>query len=175
MSIKDNQMLFMCEFRRSLSFSLNHNIFKDYLLKIIDKNLEMTKSERERKRAKMRAVSVDEYACIYGSWVLGLVLFLSTIQDVYYMPEATTFYAIFTTGSNDVAGSAVCSYSLTNVDIAFKGSFTYQENLKSTWQAVQNPNAGISQVSSFFLLSIKKKREANVVVKGAIDSFFAAV
>lgn len=67
------------------------------------------------------------------------------LQDVYYMPEASTFYATFTTGPNDVAGSAVCSYSLTNVDIAFKGSFTYQENLKSTWQAVQNPNAGISQ------------------------------
>ena len=43
------------------------------------------------------------------------------------------FYAVFTTSPNSILGSAVCRFSLNNLDESFSGDFKNQERVNSNW------------------------------------------
>lgn len=69
------------------------------------------------------------------SWYLNFtkiaVLILSTAfnskQDVYKSPfDDTTFHAVFTTNSNGLRGSAICSFRLEDMETVFDGKFKEQ-------------------------------------------------
>ncbi|XP_077297385.1 semaphorin-2A-like [Arctopsyche grandis] len=75
--------------------------------------------------------------------------YFDEIQSVYQMPDdKTKFYAAFTTGSSDgLIGSAICSYSLSNIQEAFAGKFKEQATSSSAWlpvltNKVPNPRPG---------------------------------
>ncbi len=55
------------------------------------------------------------------------------IQSAFFLEETSTVYATFTTGWNDIAGSAVCSFNLSAVEAAFAGPFKTQSRPDSTW------------------------------------------
>lgn len=50
--------------------------------------------------------------------------YFNEIQSVYQLPDGkTNFYATFTTGTNGLVGSAVCSYHISDIKAAFEGEF----------------------------------------------------
>ncbi|XP_064595333.1 semaphorin-5A-like [Liolophura sinensis] len=65
--------------------------------------------------------------------------YFDEIQSTFYMPEEDLFYAVFTTPSNSVPGSAVCAYNMTSLHLSFTGPYKHQENAKSAWEAHTNP------------------------------------
>ncbi|CAL4159472.1 unnamed protein product [Meganyctiphanes norvegica] len=58
------------------------------------------------------------------------------ISGVYGGQEETLVYAVFTTPSNSIPGSAICAFSMQDITKAFTGSFKEQENLNSNWLPV---------------------------------------
>lgn len=54
------------------------------------------------------------------------------------MPDDNSrFYAAFTTGSSDgLVGSAICSFSMSNIQEAFSGKFKEQATSSSAWLPV---------------------------------------
>ncbi|KAL3289509.1 hypothetical protein HHI36_022926 [Cryptolaemus montrouzieri] len=61
--------------------------------------------------------------------------YFNEIQGVSYVQEENLVYAIFTTPSNGIGGSAVCAFNLTSINNAFNGPFKYQEGMGAAWHA----------------------------------------
>ncbi|XP_050076177.1 semaphorin-2A-like [Anopheles maculipalpis] len=65
--------------------------------------------------------------------------YFNEIQDVYQMPtDKTRFYATFTTSTNGLVGSAVCSFSLGEIHASFAGKFKEQATSNSAWLPVMS-------------------------------------
>jgi semaphorin 5 len=64
--------------------------------------------------------------------------YYNEIQSAYYLSSESTVYATFTTPENSIAGSAICSFSLSNIENTFEGSFKKQAHSDSTWVAVND-------------------------------------
>ncbi|XP_065078888.1 semaphorin-2A isoform X1 [Ochlerotatus camptorhynchus] len=65
--------------------------------------------------------------------------YFNEIQDVYQLPlDKTKFYATFTTSTNGLVGSAVCSFDIGEVHAAFAGKFKEQASSNSAWLPVLN-------------------------------------
>ncbi|CAH1635193.1 unnamed protein product [Spodoptera littoralis] len=64
--------------------------------------------------------------------------YFDEIQSVYQMPGDTTrFYAAFTTGASDgLVGSAICTYTMDDIQEAFAGRFKEQASSSSAWLPV---------------------------------------
>jgi len=61
--------------------------------------------------------------------------YYNEIQSVAYLEAENLFYATFTTASNAIAGSAVCSFRLDAIQESFGGPFKAQKSPTSTWQS----------------------------------------
>ncbi|PVD19590.1 hypothetical protein C0Q70_20080 [Pomacea canaliculata] len=57
--------------------------------------------------------------------------YFDEIQDVYLIGE--TFYGLFTTNINGLTASAICAFTLSDMNKAFWGPFKGQETKKSNW------------------------------------------
>lgn len=66
--------------------------------------------------------------------------YYNELQGTFYLPEQDLLYAIFTTNVNSIAASAICAYNLSAITQTFNGPFRYQENPRSAWLPVSNPN-----------------------------------
>ncbi|XP_055916036.1 semaphorin-2A isoform X1 [Eupeodes corollae] len=65
--------------------------------------------------------------------------YFNEIQSVYQLPtDKTKFYATFTTSTNGLIGSAVCSFDINEVHGAFNGKFKEQSTSNSAWLPVLN-------------------------------------
>ncbi|EAT42479.1 AAEL005993-PA [Aedes aegypti] len=65
--------------------------------------------------------------------------YFNEIQDVYQLPsDKSKFYATFTTSTNGLVGSAVCSFDIGEVHGAFAGKFKEQATSNSAWLPVLN-------------------------------------
>ncbi|XP_061387720.1 semaphorin-2A [Musca vetustissima] len=65
--------------------------------------------------------------------------YFNEIQSVYQLPnDKTRFYATFTTSTNGLIGSAVCSFHINEVQAAFNGKFKEQSTSNSAWLPVLN-------------------------------------
>ncbi|XP_029406492.2 semaphorin-2A isoform X2 [Bactrocera dorsalis] len=65
--------------------------------------------------------------------------YFNEIQSVYQLPtDKTRFYATFTTSTNGLIGSAVCSFHINEVQAAFNGKFKEQSSSNSAWLPVLN-------------------------------------
>ena len=53
-------------------------------------------------------------------------------------PNAAKFYAVFSTSSNGLTGSAICSFSLDSITEVFNGKFKEQATSSSAWLPVLN-------------------------------------
>ncbi|XP_013134641.1 PREDICTED: semaphorin-2A-like, partial [Papilio polytes] len=64
--------------------------------------------------------------------------YFDEIQSVYQMPGDTSrFYAAFTTGASDgLVGSAICTYTMEDIQNAFNGRFKEQATSSSAWLPV---------------------------------------
>ncbi|KAI5706234.1 hypothetical protein M8J75_006147, partial [Diaphorina citri] len=60
--------------------------------------------------------------------------YFDEVQGMTYLPDEGLLYATFTTPRNSIAGSAVCAFSLTSINEAFRGDFKYQRNAGSAWE-----------------------------------------
>ena len=55
--------------------------------------------------------------------------YFNEIQAVYQLPkDKTKFYATFTTSTNGLVGSAVCSFDINEIHGAFAGNILFQQN-----------------------------------------------
>ena len=59
------------------------------------------------------------------------------ISGMYGDEEHELIYAVFTTPSNSIPGSAVCAFSMRSILDTFEGSFKEQENMNSNWLPVK--------------------------------------
>lgn len=50
-----------------------------------------------------------------------------------YVPDENVVYAMFTTPSNSIAGSAICAFNLTAIETSFAGPFKYRKNSDGEW------------------------------------------
>ncbi|KAL7050696.1 hypothetical protein ACKWTF_004184 [Chironomus riparius] len=65
--------------------------------------------------------------------------YFNEIQSVYQIPtDKTKFYATFTTSTNGLVGSAVCSFDINEIHSTFKGKFKEQASSNSAWLPVLN-------------------------------------
>ncbi|KAI8128399.1 Semaphorin-2A [Lucilia cuprina] len=65
--------------------------------------------------------------------------YFNEIQSVYQLPtDKTRFYATFTTSTNGLIGSAVCSFHINEALAAFNGKFKEQSSSNSAWLPVLN-------------------------------------
>ncbi|KAL4716213.1 hypothetical protein ACJJTC_004707, partial [Scirpophaga incertulas] len=56
------------------------------------------------------------------------------VQSVEYLQQEKVLVATFTTASNSIAGSAVCMYNISDIQLAFEGPFKVQDSPSSTWE-----------------------------------------
>ncbi|OQR67323.1 semaphorin-5A-like, partial [Tropilaelaps mercedesae] len=54
----------------------------------------------------------------------GFPFYFNEAHGVDYLPSQETFYVSFTTAENSIYGSAVCSYTLDDIETAFRGPLT---------------------------------------------------
>ncbi|XP_043240676.1 semaphorin-2A-like [Amphibalanus amphitrite] len=65
--------------------------------------------------------------------------YFNEIQSVYKVPgDDTRFYAVFTTSMTGLMGSAICTFSLADIQDAFAGKFKEQKTSSSAWLPVSN-------------------------------------
>lgn len=63
--------------------------------------------------------------------------FLFFTESVYKIPgDDSRFYAVFTTSMNGLMGSAICTFSLDDIQDAFLGRFKEQATSSSAWLPV---------------------------------------
>ncbi|KAF4526524.1 hypothetical protein B566_EDAN005891 [Ephemera danica] len=63
--------------------------------------------------------------------------YFNEIQSIYKVPtDDTRFYATFTTSQNGLMGSAICSFNIEDIQVAFKGKFKEQATSSSAWLPV---------------------------------------
>ncbi|BFZ02375.1 hypothetical protein BsWGS_05414 [Bradybaena similaris] len=60
--------------------------------------------------------------------------YFDEIQDVYKVGD--TFYGLFTTNTNGLTASAICGFSMRDIDRAFDGAFKEQRDKQSIWLPV---------------------------------------
>lgn len=59
------------------------------------------------------------------------------IESIYKVPgDDTKFYGTFTTSTNGLMGSAICSFTLSDIQAAFNGKFKEQASSSSAWLPV---------------------------------------
>lgn len=62
------------------------------------------------------------------------------IQSVYKLPgDDSRFYAVFTTSMTGLVGSAICSFTLRDINAAFSGRFKVKNSSTSIWLPVSGP------------------------------------
>ena len=67
--------------------------------------------------------------------------FFNEIQDVFKPSyDDTIFHAVFSTSQNGLQGSAICSFSLDDIQEVFDGKFKEQATSTSMWLPVQSAN-----------------------------------
>ncbi|CAD7077061.1 unnamed protein product [Hermetia illucens] len=65
--------------------------------------------------------------------------YFNEIQSVYKMAsDDSKFYATFTTNTNGIVGSAICSYDIRDINAVFAGKFKEQATSTSAWLPVLN-------------------------------------
>ncbi|XP_069700579.1 semaphorin-2A [Periplaneta americana] len=63
--------------------------------------------------------------------------YFNEIQSIYKIPgDDTKFYGVFTTSMNGLMGSAICSFTIEDIQEAFKGKFKEQATSSSAWLPV---------------------------------------
>ncbi|KAJ8915222.1 hypothetical protein NQ315_015445 [Exocentrus adspersus] len=63
--------------------------------------------------------------------------YFNEIQSIYKVPgDDTKFYGTFTTSTNGLMGSAICSFRLSDIQDVFKGKFKEQATSSSAWLPV---------------------------------------
>ncbi|XP_044257966.1 semaphorin-2A isoform X1 [Tribolium madens] len=63
--------------------------------------------------------------------------YFNEIQSIYKVPgDDTKFYGTFTTSTNGLMGSAICSFTLNDIQQAFSGKFKEQASSSSAWLPV---------------------------------------
>ncbi|PSN50647.1 Semaphorin-2A, partial [Blattella germanica] len=63
--------------------------------------------------------------------------YFNEIQSIYKIPgDDTKFYGVFTTSMNGLMGSAICSFTIEDIQEAFKGRFKEQATSSSAWLPV---------------------------------------
>ncbi|XP_056647935.1 semaphorin-2A isoform X1 [Diorhabda sublineata] len=63
--------------------------------------------------------------------------YFNEIQSIYKVPgDNNRFYGTFTTSTNGLMGSAICSFSLSDIQAAFNGKFKEQATSSSAWLPV---------------------------------------
>lgn len=63
--------------------------------------------------------------------------YFNEIQSIYRVPgDNTKFYGTFTTSTNGLMGSAICSFSINDIQAAFAGKFKEQATSSSAWLPV---------------------------------------
>ncbi len=67
--------------------------------------------------------------------------YFDEIQSVFYLEAEATFYATFSTPENAIPGSAVCAFSLSDVERAFDGPFKKQARADANWGPVTADHA----------------------------------
>lgn len=58
-------------------------------------------------------------------------------------------YGVFTTPDNSIAGSAVCSFRLSEIQAAFNGDFKGQQNANSNWLPIRDTNLPDPETGKF--------------------------
>ncbi|KAF5272830.1 hypothetical protein FQR65_LT00426 [Abscondita terminalis] len=59
--------------------------------------------------------------------------YFDEIQSTSYVVEQNILYAVFTTSPNAIAGSTICAFNLTSINLAFSGPFKYYKHSGSMW------------------------------------------
>ncbi|KAF2886889.1 hypothetical protein ILUMI_19284, partial [Ignelater luminosus] len=63
--------------------------------------------------------------------------YFNEIQSIYKVPgDDTKFYGTFTTSTNGLKGSAICTFKLSDIETAFNGRFKEQASSLSAWLPV---------------------------------------
>lgn len=71
--------------------------------------------------------------------VCKLTNLVSFAESIYKVPgDDTKFYGTFTTSTNGLMGSAICSFKLSDIQAAFSGKFKEQASSSSAWLPVLN-------------------------------------
>ncbi|CAN8005119.1 unnamed protein product, partial [Ixodes hexagonus] len=60
------------------------------------------------------------------------------VEGIYNGKPAKLIYSVFTTPHNSLSGSAVCAFSLEDVQRAFEGNFKGQDDINSNWLPIVN-------------------------------------
>lgn len=65
--------------------------------------------------------------------------YFNEIQSIYKVPgDDSRFYGTFTTSTNGLMGSAICSFTIEDIEDAFRGKFKEQAHSSSAWLPVLN-------------------------------------
>ncbi|XP_048577836.1 semaphorin-5A isoform X1 [Nematostella vectensis] len=78
-------------------------------------------------KARLNCSTTGEYPAYYD-----------LIQDVFFDSNRGVFYAVFTTQPNGVAGSAICAYSLDEINRVFNGDYKYGDDKTGEWSVQTN-------------------------------------
>ena len=82
--------------------------------------------------------------------------YFNEIQSVYQIPsDKTKFYATFTTSTNGLVGSAVCSFDIGELHATFKGKFKEQASSNSAWLPVLNSKVPEPREFLYFYESLR--------------------
>ncbi|XP_073996502.1 semaphorin 5c isoform X4 [Rhodnius prolixus] len=63
--------------------------------------------------------------------------YFDNIQGMTYLPDQALVYATFTTPTNSIPGSAICSFNMSAIETAFSGPFKHQASASSAWERSQ--------------------------------------
>ncbi|XP_021914247.1 semaphorin-5A-like isoform X2 [Zootermopsis nevadensis] len=66
--------------------------------------------------------------------------YFNEIQGMTYLESEEMVYATFTTPSNSIPGSAICSFNMSSIAAAFSGPFKYQKSHDSAWETFVKRN-----------------------------------
>lgn len=72
-----------------------------------------------------------------GFFSSSIIRAFPSAESVYKIPgDDSRFYAVFTTSMNGLMGSAICTFSLDDIQDAFLGRFKEQATSSSAWLPV---------------------------------------
>jgi len=95
-----------------------------------DEGITYDKSWTTYYKARLNCSLPGEYPFYYDE--LQSTYLLETGAEKY-------LYAVFTTPSNSIAGSAVCVYNMTAFNDSFTGPYKYQSDARAAWEKHDNP------------------------------------
>ncbi|XP_031556501.1 semaphorin-5A-like [Actinia tenebrosa] len=64
--------------------------------------------------------------------------YFDEIQDVFWDESSSVFYAIFTTQPNGVDGSAICAFTIQDIERVFNGNYKYYDKVTRNWVSRAN-------------------------------------